>query len=344
MPTPALTLVGRDPARGLVLPSRACLAPMEGITERVFRDLVIAEGGVGLACTEFLRISAASPASRSQIARDWRPGGVTPVQVQFMAAEPTHLAASIAQAEALGVPGIDLNFGCPAPRVFSRCAGSALLGHPERLGEMVRTAVAATTLPVTAKIRAGIGDADGLDRVVSTILDAGVAALCIHARLRCQGYHEAATWAWIERVVALRDRLRPGLPIIGNGGVETAADIAAMRGRTGCDAVMVGRAALADPWIFRVAAGGPPATPDEAVSFGLRYGEGLRLACGERRATARLKQYLKYVRAGGLFAGADDLRQALLRRQTLADLNEGLRAAGSRARTGSASAPAGAAP
>lgn len=313
-----LRLVGRDPTRAAVLPTRALLAPMEGITEHVFRDLVIAEGGVGAACTEFMRISVA-PIPRKVIRRDFRPA-VCPVGVQFMAADGEHLAASIANAEAEGAAFIDLNFGCPAPVVFSKCAGSALLDHPDRIAGLVRIAVAATTLPVTAKIRAGVADAARLDTLVAAIADAGAAALTVHGRLRIHGYHQGATWGWIAQAVATRDRIRPDLPIIGNGSVEEPGDAARLRAATGCDAVMIGRAALADPWIFRRIAGGPPATVAEVVRFAIAYGERLEAACGPARAVARLKQFVKHLRAAEVFAAAEAERQRLLRARTLDEL------------------------
>jgi tRNA-dihydrouridine synthase len=292
---------------------------MEGITERVFRDLVVAEGGVGAACTEFLRITQA-PVPRKVIRRDWRPAGTAQIGVQFMVADPQHLAASIANAEAEGAAFIDLNFGCPAPVVFNKCAGSALLDHPDRVGDLVGKAVAATTLPVTAKIRAGVANVERLDEVIRAIADAGAAALCIHGRLRVQGYHVPATWSWIARAVTVRDQVRPDLPIIGNGSVDVAADAVRLRQETGCDAIMIGRGALANPWIFREIAGGSPGTISEVAAFARAYGAGLAEACGERRAAARLKQFIKYVHAGGCFANEPSARQQLLRAEGLAPL------------------------
>ncbi len=339
---PPLRLVGRDPTRAAVLPTRALLAPMEGITEHVFRDLVIAEGGVGAACTEFLRIAVA-PVPRKVIRRDFRPA-TCPIGVQFMAADGEHLAASIVNAEAEGADFIDLNFGCPAPVVFNKCAGSALLAHPERIAALVRTAVAATTLPVTAKIRAGVTDPAGLATLVAVIADAGAAALTVHGRLRVQGYHLPATWNWIAEAVAVRDRIRPSLPVIGNGSVEAPQDARALRQATGCDAVMIGRGALANPWIFREIAGGPPGTPADVARFAIAYGERLRDACGAARAVARLKQFIKHVRAADVFAHEPEERQRLLRCTTLDELTTGITAASDRSRSVSASAPAAADP
>jgi len=288
------------------------LAPMEGITERCFRDLVIALGGVGGACSEFIRVSSHAIPERT-VRRHLGPAQAVPVGVQLMAADATHIADSVRAAESAGAAFIDLNFGCPAPVVFGKCAGSALLAMPDRLAAIIAAAVDATGLPVTAKMRAGITDPDAIEAIVAAAVGAGAAALTVHARLRTQSYASPATWAWLTRAkAALAASARP-VPLIGNGGVDTVADIVRVRAETGCDAVMIGRAALADPWIFAQAAGAAPPTSAHAADFALRYAAALTAEYGERTALARLKQLVRYYRAGELFAGQEDVRQGLLR-------------------------------
>lgn len=316
-----MRLVGRDEARAVALAPPLLLAPMEGITEPAFRELVAGLGGLGAACTEFVRIAnAALP--RRVLARHLGAPLPCPVAVQLMAPGVEHLAATVAAADAAGAAWIDLNFGCPAPVVFDKCAGSALLADPAAVGAITAAAVAATTLPVTAKVRAGIADADRLEDIVRAVADAGAAAITVHGRLRTQGYHQPATWAWIARAVAVRDRVRPGMAVIGNGGVDAPEDVARLRAATGCDAVMIGRAALADPWIFRRAGGGPPATAAEAAAFALAYLDRLEERYGSGTALARGKQLVKWYRAGALFT--DAARHALLRVGDLAGLRAGI--------------------
>jgi tRNA-dihydrouridine synthase C len=307
------TIVGRNPQRVVHFPQPLLLAPMEGVTDRVFRDLVIELGGVGGACSEFIRISSSAMSARV-IRRQLGPQhDQAPVGVQFMASEPTFLPESIRAAEQVGAVWIDLNFGCPAPVVFNKCAGSALLGTPEKLAAIVRAAVAAAQVPVSAKIRAGIADATRLDEIVHAVCEAGAAMLTVHARLRCQAYSQPATWEWI--AIAKRRALACGrpLPVVGNGGISSQDDAARMMAETGCDAVMVGRGALSDPWIFRTCAGGPPGSTDEAVDFAIRYAALIESTHGVRAALAKLKQLVRWYSAGRLFAGCEEQRGALLR-------------------------------
>lgn len=316
----SLTISGRDPRLAVTLPVPLLLAPMEGITEPVFRDLVIALGGVGAACTEFIRI-ANSALPRKVIARHYgRPAAGCPVGIQLMAADAEHLAGTVAAADAVGPAFIDLNFGCPAPVVFDKCAGSALLADPGRIADIIRAAVSATGRPVTAKVRVGIDSPTRLAEVVQAVAEAGAAMLTVHGRLRTQGYHQPATWEWIAEAVRVRNRVRPGLPLVGNGSVEQPEDALRLIAETGCDGAMIGRGALADPWIFARCSGAAPATTAAAVGFVRRYGEALLTTYGERTALARTKQLVKYLRAGDCFAGHDEERQRLLRVQSLADL------------------------
>ncbi len=322
-----LTIHGRA-GRPLVFPGRVLLAPMEGITDPLFRDLVIDLGGVGGACTEFIRISS-SAMSVKVVARELGPRRhPCPVGVQFMAAEERFVTASVQAAERAGAPWIDLNFGCPVPVVFNKCAGSALLAKPELLARIIATAVAATGLPVSAKLRAGIDSPQHVAELVLAAAAAGAALITVHARLRCQSYAEPATWAWLAAAKAALARVPGAPPLVGNGGIEVAADVARLRAETGCDAAMVGRAALADPFIFRVAAGGAPADAAEAAAFVLRYDAAICRARGAHASLTKLKQLTRYYRAGGLFDADPQARQRLLRCPDLAALRAWYAAAG----------------
>jgi tRNA-dihydrouridine synthase B len=296
------------------------LAPMEGITDPLFRSMVIALGGVGGACTEFIRISNA-PVPARVVQRNLGPSQEdVPVGVQFMAADTQHLPRSIQAAEQAGATWIDLNFGCPVPVVFNKCAGSALLGQPKRLGEIVASAVASTRLPVSAKIRAGIDDPSCMDEVVAAVVEAGAAMLTVHARLRCQAYSQPATWSWIARACELVARSGRRIPVIGNGAVETASDVRRMRDETGCDGVMIGRGALFNPWIFLQAQGGMAASPHQAASFALRYAQAIESGQSARAALGKLKQLIRWYQAGGLFTDEPQRRVALLRAESLDEL------------------------
>jgi tRNA-dihydrouridine synthase len=287
---------------------------MDGYTDRGFREAVLGLGGVGGATTEFVRISA-GPVPRKVFRRELgdAPRRGVPVGVQLMAPDPEFVGETVAAADAAGAAWIDLNFGCPVKRVVNKCAGSALLAFPERLGAIVRAAVGATDLPVTSKIRAGVDDASLLDDVLDAACDAGAAAVTLHARLRRNSYADPARWEWIAHAAARLHARSPAVPLVGNGGAGTADDVRRMLRETGCDAVMVGRGALANPWIFREAAGGPPATFDEALAFARRYLEVVCPPGAPRGPLARYKAFLATIRAGGLFDGREDERRRLLR-------------------------------
>ena len=295
----------RGPERTVTIDPPVLLAPMEGITDRTFRGLVAPLGGFGAAVSEFIRISV-HPVPERVCRRDLGPPIGIPVAIQLMAPGPEHVAASVINATRAGASWIDLNFGCPAPVVFGKCAGSALLAHPERMAAIIAAAVAATGLPVTAKMRAGIDSPGHLRELVCACAEAGAAAVTLHARLRTTSYDAPATWAWLaEAAAALRSRPQP-VPLIGNGGIEAPGDIARMIAETGVDAVMVGRAALSDPFLCRVAAGGPGADAEQAASWALTYLDALG------GGGPKSKQLIRYFRAGGLLADPAE-RLALLR-------------------------------
>ncbi len=305
-----LTLTGRDPSRAMTFHVNALLAPMDGVTDRTFRNLVLDLGDAGGACTEFVRISVAAW-KRGALAKELGPPHpAAPVGLQLMAPSTDHLARTAGNAESAGAPWIDLNFGCPVKRVFNKCAGSALLAYPDRVGAIVAEAVQAVGVPVTAKIRAGVEDDGTLLDVLDACADAGAAAVILHARLRTQSYATPARWEWIRAAV---EHLGGRTPLIGNGGIGRAEHVHRMLAETGCAGVMVGRGAIANPWIFRQARGGPAATRDEAVAFALRYLATLCPPGGSKGGLARMKQLIRAYAASGLFEGREHDRVALLR-------------------------------
>ena len=285
---------------------------MEGVTDATFRDAVLDLGGAGGASTEFVRISVA-PVPARVMRRSLGPPRVdVPVAVQIMSPGLEHLEQTVRNAERAGAAWVDLNFGCPVARVCGKGAGSALLADPGLVGRIVETSVQATELPVSAKIRAGIEDTALLADVVDAIAGAGAAMLTVHGRRRIDGYGDPANWDWIASAVA-RFRSRSDGLVCGNGGVATALDAARLRADTGCDLVMIGRGAIADPFVFRQCAGGAPPTPAEAADFALRYADAIQPDLAARHKLGRIKQLVRYYRSGGLFDGREDERALLLR-------------------------------
>ncbi len=222
------------------------LAPMAGITDTVFRRFIRRLGGCGLIMTEF----ASSEGMLRQNLKSQRFLYYTeeerPIAAQIFGADAARLAEAARMIEDLGFDIVDLNLGCPAKKVV-KCGGSGLLRDLPQLGEILRAIRAAVTIPFTIKIRAGWSAEEIVAVEVARLAeDAGVEAIAVHPRTRVQGFSGRANWAIIRDVKrAVR------IPVIGNGDVMTPRDAEALRAETGCDAVMIGRAAATNPWIFR---------------------------------------------------------------------------------------------
>ena len=305
MALPRATAPLASPALGGGLPFTGpwLLAPMEGVTDSCFRDLVLAlhdPRELGGAFTEFVRVLD-RPLSPAEIQRHLRqPRFPMPVGVQLMGADLDALAGSARSAVTAGAPLVDLNFGCPAKGALKGCAGAAVLRDPPQLERIVRVCHEAigADVPVTAKIRAGYDDAELLEDLAAAAENGGAAMLTVHCRTRRESYQPEVDWSRIARAV---DAV--SIPVCGNGGIECHADLERMRDETGCALVMVGQAALYDPWVFS----GRAVDRRKAASFLLEYAEALMLDGASRRgAVARVKQLVRGWRAGGLIDGETD--------------------------------------
>lgn len=226
------------------------MAPLHEITDQPFRRMIRQVGGVGLTVSEM--ISSEALIRHARKAEAMMAGeGEHPFTMQLAGAVPEHLAEAARLAEAAGADLVDLNMGCPASNVTSGGAGSALLKDIRMAEACVAAMVKAVRVPVTVKMRAGWDNsqkerADYLD-FLRMFEAAGVRALAIHPRTRAQQYSGAADWTLITRAVDAGT----AFPIIGNGDVTTPEDALRMFRETGCAGVMIGRAALTNPWIFR---------------------------------------------------------------------------------------------
>jgi nifR3 family TIM-barrel protein len=192
---------------------------------------------------------------------------------------------------------VDINMGCPVRKVVNRCAGAALLQDVPRIERIVRAMSDASTLPVTAKIRLGW---DGASRnvvdVARALEQAGARAVAIHARTRAEKFEGTAHWDMIAEA-----KRAVGIPVIGNGDVRTAADALRMLRETGCDGVMLGRAAFGDPWVFRriraLAERGetlPPPTAQERLEAGVRHLGMMVESVGEAAAAREMRKHVAW--------------------------------------------------
>jgi tRNA-dihydrouridine synthase B len=224
------------------------LAPMAGVTDTVFRRFIRNLGGCGLIMTEFTSADGVLR-KKDQKAKRYLHfyEDEHPISAQLFGSDPTVMAEAARMVEGLGFDLVDLNLGCPAKKVVKCNGGSGLLRDLPAIGKIFESVRAAVKIPFTVKFRAGWND----DEIVCVELarmaeNCGLAAVALHARTREMGYSGNARWEWI---AAIKDAVK--IPVIGNGDIRTPEDSCAMVTQTGCDAVMIGRMAPSNPWIFR---------------------------------------------------------------------------------------------
>jgi len=237
------------------------LAPMAGVTDRQFRLVLRRVGGVGLVTMEFISSEALTRGNRRTLALMHYCEEERPLSIQIYGSDPGRMAEAARVVEHIGADVCDINMGCPANKVLKGCAGCALMADLDLARRIVATARAAIRIPLTVKFRAGIAE-DRLNYLeLGRICEAeGANAVALHPRTARQMYHGHADWT---RIARLKQAL--AIPVIGNGDVASAHDAVRMFAETGCDGVMIGRASMKNPWIYRqtaeLLAGRAPAEP-----------------------------------------------------------------------------------
>ena len=224
------------------------LAPMAGVTDTVFRRFIRNLGGCGLIMTEFTSADGVLRAKDKKAKRYLHfYEDEHPISAQLFGSGPQVIADAARIVENLGFDLVDLNLGCPAKKVVKCNGGSGLLRDLPVIRRIFEAVRAAVQIPFTVKFRAGWNDTEIVCVEVAKMAeDCGLCAVALHARTREQGYSGPARWEWI---AAVKDAVK--IPVIGNGDIRTPQDACAMVSQTGCDAVMIGRTAPSNPWIFR---------------------------------------------------------------------------------------------
>lgn len=250
------------------------LAPMAGITDSCFRSFM-RELGCGVVITELVSAHGIEYKSHRTAQLMGFEEDQRPVGIQLFGETPEVLAQAAKVVESAGADFVDLNFGCPVPKVVNKGAGSAILKDLPQVERVFRAVKSATSLPVTVKIRTGWDEnSKNAEKVAELAYNEGLTWVAIHGRTRSAGYSGLANWDYIAEVKA-----KSKIPIIGNGDIHNAATAVRRIDETGCDGVMIGRGCLKNPWIFR-----------EAVDLWQKRQEGSNLAVvgmknAERAAT-----------------------------------------------------------
>jgi nifR3 family TIM-barrel protein len=314
-PFPASLRIGELEVR----PATA-LAPMAGLTDSIFRRFMRSLGGCGLVITELVsaeglvRTRAARRPARTLAYVTFAPEE-RPIGAQLFGADPGVMAEAARMCQELGFDLVDVNLGCPAPKVCKGRGGSALLRDLTQVERILRAMRAAVSIPLTVKYRSGWSQREVVAVEVARLAaDCGLEAVTLHPRTREQGFAGKADWSLIG---AVKTAVR--IPVIGNGDVTTPEDALRMVAETGCDAVMVGRAAATNPLIFRqiseLLAGGSCRQLTERDRYQLLRGYyRLRIEGAHPETIGRMKQFASYF-TRGVRDGARLRREICLARQ-----------------------------
>ena len=233
---------------GVEIAPATVLAPMAGVTDTVFRRFIRNLGGCGLIMTEFTSADGVLRAKDKKAQRYLHfYEDEHPISAQLFGSDPKVMAEASRMVEGLGFDLVDLNLGCPAKKVVKCNGGSGLLRDLPAIRRIFEAVRAAVKIPFTVKFRAGWDEQEIVCVELARMAeDCGLCAVALHARTREQGYSGQARWDWIASV-----KQAVKIPVIGNGDIRSPEDACAMVSQTGCDAVMIGRTAPSNPWIFR---------------------------------------------------------------------------------------------
>lgn len=296
------------------------LAPLAGVTDVVFRNLC-REMGAGLVCTEMVSAKAVCYHNRNTGALVRTGENEHPAALQLFGSDPKAIAQAAEMLRPLPFDIVDFNMGCPVPKVVRNGEGSALMKDPAAARDALTALVSSAGKPVTVKIRAGFDDLHKNAVEIALLAEeCGVSAIAVHGRTREQYYSGSADRAVIR---AVKEAVQ--IPVFGNGDVKDGPSALLMLEETGCDGLMVGRAAMGNPWIFKqilhyIKTGNelPPPAPREIKEMLLRHAQLLTEANGEEMGMRQMRSHAAWYLKG--FPNAARLREQVNKIETLAEL------------------------
>ena len=301
------------------------LAPMAGVSDLPFR-LLCKEQGAGMVCTEMISAKAILYGNKNteELMRIHPKEG--PVSLQLFGSDPKIIGEMAKRIEDRPFAVLDLNMGCPVPKVVNNGEGSALMKNPVLAGRIIEAAARSIHKPVTVKIRKGIDETSiNAVEIARIAQESGAAAVAVHARTREQYYSGQADWEIIARV---KEAVR--IPVLGNGDVTDAETALAMMEQTGCDGVLVGRAARGNPWIFReilaaMKGEAKPQRPDRQALYEmiLRHAGLLAEYKGEYTAVREMRKHVAWYSTG--LPHAAGLRRKINEMETMQQLTDGMK-------------------
>lgn len=306
----------------LVLKNKVIVAPMAGVTDSPFRQLVV-EMGAALVYTEMISAKGAVCAPKQTLKLAQFTPGERPIGIQLFGSELAYFAEAATLCVTFNPNVIDINMGCPVKKVAGRGEGCALMRDPEKAYAITRAVCEAVDLPVTVKMRKG-WDESSLNavEVAQAVAAAGAAAVTVHGRTRAQGYSGRADWSTI---AAVKKSVK--IPVVGNGDIWSPQDAERMLLETGCDAVMIGRGSLGNPWLIKRAVHYlqtgelmPEPGPAERAVMAQRH---LTLTVKEKGEYIGVREMRKHVAwyLKGIY-GASSVRNRVMHAATVVEMNE----------------------